>query len=150
MLQCVVCGGSISKQGDVFVCQTCGCQYSLEEVRRMAAEGGAQAAGASAAPAAEPPQTEGSGYSKLDNLYILARRARENNNSEDAAKYYHEILLEDPNSWEAAFYGVYYTAMKCKIGEIASAASSVSNCLESTMDLILKNVPKVFRCHATL
>jgi len=39
---CEVCGGSdIMKDKGVFVCQSCGCKYSLEEVRKMLAEDGA-------------------------------------------------------------------------------------------------------------
>lgn len=141
MLKCVVCeGNNIIKQGNVFVCQGCGCQYSLEEVKEMAKTNmgnGSEtvAPDNSMAPAAAV-------NTKLDNLYILARRDRDNNNTEDAAAHYHEILLEDPNSWEAAFYSVYFTALNCKIGQIASAADNVEKCLDSTMDLILKNVPK--------
>jgi len=36
---CEVCGGSdILKDNGVFVCQSCGCKYTLEEVRKMVAE----------------------------------------------------------------------------------------------------------------
>ena len=37
-IYCEVCGGKdILKDNGVFVCQSCGCQYSLEEVRKMVA-----------------------------------------------------------------------------------------------------------------
>ena len=45
---------------------------------------------------------------KLHNYYQVARRAKSDNDSETAAKYYSMILTEDPTSWEASFYSVYF------------------------------------------
>ncbi len=77
---------------------------------------------------------------ELDNLYQIARRAKENNNGENAAKYYDMILVKDPTSWEAAFYVVYFQATTCKIIEIQSAAISVSNCIDTVLMLIKDHV----------
>ena len=41
---------------------------------------------------------------KIDNLYQLARRARANGDGESAKNYYAQIILENPNDWEAVFY----------------------------------------------
>lgn len=41
---------------------------------------------------------------KAANLYTLARRAVEANDFEKVRKYYEEILMEEPNSWEAILY----------------------------------------------
>ena len=39
-LTCEMCGSTdLMKDGGVFVCQTCGCKYSVEEARRMMVEG---------------------------------------------------------------------------------------------------------------
>lgn len=133
-LVCEMCGGTdLIKDGGVFVCQTCGCKYTVEEARKMMIEGTVDVSGSTV----KVDTSE-----KLENLYTLARRAKNDENIEDAAKYYAEIRVEDPNSWEAAFYGVYYTAMNCKIGQIAYAANSVSNCLQSVTQLIINHVPK--------
>ena len=67
---------------------------------------------------------------------ILARRARDCDNSENAEKYYGMVLQEDPNNWEAAFFQVFYQSMQCKIMNISSAAYSVANNIDSTMKLI--------------
>ena len=48
---------------------------------------------------------------KLENLYKIARRARENEDSEQAYKRYEELLLEDPDNWEPAFFVAYYSAV---------------------------------------
>lgn len=134
-LVCELCGSTdIMKDGGVFVCQQCGCKYSLEEARKLM--------GLSAGTVDVSGSTvKIDSSSKLNNLYILARRAKETQNNADAIRYYHDIQVEDPNSWEAAFYGVYFTALDCKIGEIASAAMSIGNCLESIAKLILNYVP---------
>ena len=77
---------------------------------------------------------------RLHNLYQLARRAKDDNNNEYAAKYYDMILVEDPTSWEAAFYLVYCNAMRCSIAQIKSAGNSVSNCIDTVLSLIRDHV----------
>ena len=77
---------------------------------------------------------------ELKNLYEIARRAKDSDNSENATKYYDMILVKDPSSWEANFYVVYYKAMSCTIGQISSAGNSVMNCLPSVIDLVESNV----------
>lgn len=77
---------------------------------------------------------------EVKNLYELARRAKEAKNNEDAAQYYNMILIKDPSSWEANFFTVYFKAMTCKIEEIASAATSVTNCIHFSFVLIRDHV----------
>lgn len=126
-LTCEMCGSTnILKQDGVFVCQACGTKYSVEEAKKMMVSGTVNVAGTVKVDMSE----------KLSNLYKIARRAKEENNNDNAAKYYDLILQEDPNSWEASFYSVFYKAMGCKIAEIWSAASSVANCLKSVFPLI--------------
>ena len=132
-IKCEMCGSTdLVKQDGVFVCQSCGLQYSIEEVKKMMVEGTVDVSGSTV----KVDTSE-----RLKNLYALARRAKEDNNAVDAARYYNEIRVEDPNSWEAAFYAVYYSAMDIRIAQIASAARSVTNCLDSVMELIKNNVP---------
>ena len=132
-LTCEMCGSTnLLKQDGVFVCQSCGTKYSVEEARKMMVNGTVNIAGTVKVDMSE----------KLKNLYTIARRAKDEDNSENAAKYYDLILQEDPESWEASFYLVYYKAMSCKIAEISSAASSVENNLISVFDLITKQIPE--------
>lgn len=77
---------------------------------------------------------------EFNKYLMLARRAKEDNNSENAAKYYDLALQKNPLHWESAFYQVYYTAMSCKIGQIASAGNSVTNCLDGVFGLIKDNL----------
>lgn len=124
-LTCEMCGNvDLCEQDGYFVCQYCGCKYSDGEAKRMAVEGVVKI----------------DNSDELKNLYRIARRARNDNNVENAARYYDMILIKDPESWEAYFYQTYCRAMDCKIAEIQSAAKSVSNCIGSTFKLIKDKV----------
>ena len=130
-LQCEMCGSQdLVKDGGVFVCQSCGTKYSVEEAKRMMVEGTVDVKGTVKVDSSD----------ELKNLYEIARRAKDSDNSENATKYYDMILVKDPSSWEANFYVVYYKAMSCTIGKIVSAGNSVMNCLPSVIDLVEGNV----------
>lgn len=130
-LTCEMCGSTdLLKQDGVFVCQSCGCKYSVEEAKKMIVEGTVDVQGT--------VKVDTSG--ELANLYQLARRAKDNDNGENAVKYYDMILLKDPNSWEAAFYVVYCKAWECKIHQIESAGISVAECIDTVLKLIKDNV----------
>lgn len=130
-LTCEMCGSTnLIKEEGVFVCQSCGTKYSVEEAKKMMIDGTVEVAGT----------VKIDTSSELTNLYEIARRAKETDNSENALKYYDMILVKDPKSWEANFYVVYFRAMSCKIAEIQSASMSVANCLESVITLIKNHV----------
>lgn len=130
-LACEMCGATdVVKVDGLFVCQYCGTKYSVEEARRMMIEGTVEVTG----------RVKVDNSEKLENLYQIARRAKDDNNGENAAKYYDMILVEDPTSWEAAFYVVYFKAMECKIAQIHSAIVSVNNCIDTVLKLIKDKV----------
>lgn len=129
---CEMCGSQeIIKQDGMYICQHCGTKYSIDEARKLIIEGKVDVSGST---------VNINSQKKLDNLYILARRAKSAENVEDGAKYYNEICMLDPNSWEAAFYSVYYTSLQCRVGEAGSAATNIANCLDNVFDLITQNV----------
>ena len=131
-LTCEMCGGTdLIKQDGVFVCQSCGCKYSVEEARKLMIEGPVDVSGST---------VKIDTQQKKENLYEIARRARDDNNSIAAAKYYDMILQEDPFSWEASFYATYYMAMNTKVGQIAESAATVRNSYSSVLNLIKKHV----------
>ena len=130
-LTCEMCGSTnLIKEGGVFVCQSCGTKYSVEEAKKMMVEGTVDVKGTVKVDTSD----------ELKNLYEIARRAKDSDNSENATKYYDMILVKDPSSWEANFYVVYFRAMSCKIGEIWSAANSLKNCIEPVLQLVQSNV----------
>ena len=132
-LTCEMCGSTdLMKQDGVFVCQTCGTKYSVEEAKKMMVEGTVDVTGST---------VKVDTSDELANLYQLAHRAKIENNIENAAKYYDMILIKDPTSWEAAFYSVYYQALNCKIIQIESSVRSIQNSLDTVFALI--------SCHLT-
>lgn len=120
---CELCGSNdIVKQGEFYICQHCGTKYSLEEAKKLLGT-------------VKIDTSE-----ELKNLYQLARRARNDDNSENAQKYYEQILVKDPSSWEANFYSVYYQSMNTNIAGIRGAAIRVTNCEDTVLKLIEENV----------
>lgn len=73
---------------------------------------------------------------KTNNLLVLARRARETNDPASAARYYEQIMMEDPNNWEAVFYHDYCVAASCVIRDIAPAATRVGNAFQTAFNII--------------
>lgn len=132
-LVCEMCGSTdLIKQDGVFVCQSCGCKYSVEEAKKMMVEGTVDVTGSTV----KVDTSE-----ELTNLYQLARRAKAEENSNTAAKYYEMILMKDPSSWEAAFYSAYYTALNCTIAQIESAANAAANSVSSVLIIISRTMP---------
>ena len=107
VIKCEMCGSSdLVKQDGVFVCQSCGLQSSSEEIKTLTIEGTVDVRGSNV----KVDTTD-----ELENLYQIARRAKNDNNKANAAKYYDMIMVKDPTSWEAAFFSVYFTAMNCVV-----------------------------------
>lgn len=129
-LTCEMCGGTdLIKQDGVFVCQNCGTKYSVEEAKKMMIEGTVNVQGTVKVDASE----------KLKNLYVMARRAKDDNNAELASKYYEMIALENPLDWEAAFYFNYYKAKYTNLQDMRNSVIRLSNSLISIFDLIDKS-----------
>ena len=117
-LSCEKCGSTdLIKQDGMYICQYCGAKYMADESKKL-----------------------GDNSEKLQKLYKIARQSRDNNDSENAAKYYGMIMEEDPDSWEALFYNVYYRALQTKIFYIESAANSIANCLGNVLYLIKNGI----------
>lgn len=97
-LTCEMCGSTdLIKDGGVFVCQSCGCKYSIEEAKRMMIEG----------------TVDVQGTVKVDNSVFVekylanARRAKEKEDWEETEKYYNMVEQNDPDNIEAIFYSAY-------------------------------------------
>lgn len=120
-MRCEMCGShELVKQDGMYVCQYCGTKYTVEEARKLLGT-------------VRIDRTE-----EIENLLILARRARDDNDNVNAEKYYGRVLEANPNSWEAAFFQVYYCSKQAKIAEISSAATSVKNVIDTTFRLICR------------
>ena len=93
-LTCEMCGSTdLIKQDSVFVCQTCGCKYSIEEARKMMVEGTVEVTGT--------VKVDKSGA--LDNYLQMANNALDAKNYAEAENYANKIIEIDPRAWRAWF-----------------------------------------------
>lgn len=125
---CEMCSShDVVKQDGYYVCQSCGTKYTTEDAKKL--------------------MVEVEGTIKVDqsdamnNYLALARQARREGNSENAAKYYELVKTIDANNWEAYFYSTYYKAASSKLISLTEVSNNVSNCIPHTLDLIKKSVP---------
>lgn len=132
---CKMCGGTIDYNASdrVITCEYCGCKYSIEEAKKSLQDGVAD-----------------NNYDnsiklnpELENLYSLARRAKENDDEALAAKYYEQITLQNPDDWEAVFFASFFRFQSIKIAEIRSTVSKFHNLSISVLDIIKKNALKI-------
>ena len=103
-LTCEMCGSAdLMKQDGVFVCQSCGCKYSVEEAKRMMIEGSVDVSGSTV---------------KVDNSAFVekylqnARRAKMKEDWEETEKYYNMVEQNAPQNIEAVFYSSYAKARR--------------------------------------
>lgn len=102
-LTCEMCGSAdLIKDGGVFVCQTCGTKYSVEEAKRMMIEGTVDVQGT--------VKVDNSAY--VEKYLANARRAKEKEDWEETEKYYNMVEQNDPDNIEAIFYSAYGKAMQ--------------------------------------
>ena len=114
---CEMCDSNdVVKQGDYYVCQSCGTKYEPEAAKKL--------------------MVEIDDSNKLINLYDLARKARNENNVCNAENYYSQILDINPNDWEAYFYRSYYQTMGAKVAQLASAALSFDEAVGTTIEIL--------------
>lgn len=92
-LVCELCGShDVIKQDGYFVCQQCGTKYTVEEAKKIIG----------ADKSDEAVKIDRS--SETEKLLVLARRARDENNDENAAKYYDMVLRDDTCSSTGLFF----------------------------------------------
>ena len=132
-LVCELCGSNeFVKEDGYFVCQHCHTKYSPEEAKKIMVEGTVDVSGST---------VKVDSSDELSNALELARRARKENDSENARKYYEMIAISDPDNWESYFYAKYYKAMDTTIGSISSSAIVLSHCFDKSFELI-KKIPE--------
>ena len=101
-LTCEMCGSTnILKQDGVFICQSCGTKYSVEEAKKMMVSGTMNV----------------SGTVKVDNSAFVekylnnARRALAKDDWEEVEKYYNLVEQNSTNNMEAVFFSSFGKAM---------------------------------------
>ena len=93
-LTCEMCGSTdMLKQDGVFVCQTCGTKYSVEEAKKMMIEGTVNVSGT-----VKVDNTD-----KIKNYIEMAKSAYDADNKSEAESYCNRILEIEPENYEAWF-----------------------------------------------
>ena len=91
-LTCEMCGSTdLIKQDGVFICQSCGTKYSIEEAKKMMVEGTVEVAGT----------VKIDDSSKIENYYTMAENAYDASNQKEAESYCNKIIEIDPNNYRA-------------------------------------------------
>lgn len=126
-LTCEMCGSTdLIKDGGVFVCQTCGCKYSVEEARKMMIEGTVDVRGT--------VQVDNSANVKkyLEN----AKRAMAKEDWDETEKYYNLVEQNDPDNIEAIFYSAYAKAKQTLIEEDIYKREAAFKVLANSISII--------------
>lgn len=91
-LTCEMCGSTeMLKQNGVFVCQTCGTKYSVEEARKMMNEGAIEVQGT----------INVHNAAQLENLLNLARNSFDSKNYAQAEAFCNQIIAMNDKHYEA-------------------------------------------------
>jgi len=130
---CELCDSTdIVKQGGVFVCQSCGCKYSLEEMKKMMVE----------VPAEEEKEDEGAApvylAPEVDKHLANARRAKLKEDWEGTEKYYALVEQNDPDSIEAIFYSAFGKAMASLTEDDIYKRQATFNVLSNSLLLLIE------------
>lgn len=124
---CEMCDSKdLVKQEGVYVCQNCGTKYSVEEAKKLMIEGTVDVSGST---------VKIDNSSELENLYELARRAKNSRDYQNGIKYYEQILIKDSSSWEAYLYSTCFGMFVCKDEEIKSSANKVIKAIPELLKL---------------
>ena len=131
-LTCEMCGSTdLMKHDGVFVCQTCGCKYSVEEAKKMMIEGSVEVQGTVKIDESD----------KTAKLLLLARRAKTEDNLFDAKRYYDLVLMEKPDDWEANYYSSYYTLLDGTIEKLPINLKNFRNRANTALRMVIENDP---------
>lgn len=114
-LTCEMCGGTdLLKQDGVFVCQTCGCKYSVEEARKMMGE-------VSSTP------VEVKNAAQLENLLNLAKSSFESKNYTQAENFCNQVIAIDGKNYEA--WKLKGEAISLQVSITGSRYLEIYNCI---------------------
>lgn len=127
-LTCEMCGGTdLIKQDGVFVCQSCGMKYSVEEAKKMMIEGTVDVQGT----------VKVDDTAKIQNYLDLSKNAYDSGNGQSAFDYANkalEIAPKNPRAWIAKMKAIEYIATlgNLKLMEVVEAGKNAVAFAEET------------------
>ena len=91
-LTCEMCGSTdLVKQDGFFICQTCGCKYSVEEAKKMMIEGTVDVQGS----------VNVQNAAQLENLLKLAHSSFDSKNYAQAEEFCNQVIAMDDKNYDA-------------------------------------------------
>lgn len=128
-LTCEMCGGTdLLKQDGVFVCQTCGCKYSVEEARKMMGE-------VSSTP------VEVKNAAQLENLLNLAKSSFTSKNYAQAENFCNQVIAMDGENYEA--WKLKGEAISLQVNITNSRYLETYNCIMTAYRLLTDEEKKI-------
>lgn len=129
-LTCEMCGSTdLIKQDGVFVCQSCGCKYSVEEAKKMMIEGTVEVTGTVKVDSAE----------NIEKFLENARRAKKKEDWEETEKYYNLVEQHEPSNIEAIFYSSYGKAKRSLVEDDLYKRQAIFKVLQNCISIIDDN-----------
>ena len=112
-LQCEICGGTdIIKENGVFVCKTCGCKYSVDEIRKIMFDGAVEVTGTVKVDNSSQKQE------KINNYYKMAQASLDSRDVDGVITYCDKILELDSENYQA-------WVMKAKVAGWGSSLANI-------------------------
>ena len=120
-LVCEICGGTeLRKQNGVFICQSCGCQYTVEEAKKIMVDGVVQVEGT--------VQVDES--NRIDNLVTNIMRTFEASKSSEAYALCAELLKIDPQNPEGLIYSALSDGWQITYSNVSHAVDIQNELIE--------------------
>lgn len=117
-LTCEMCGSTdLVKQDGFFVCQTCGCKYSVEEAKKMMIEGTVEVQGS----------VNVQNFAQLESLLKLAHSSYNSKNYAQAEAFCNQVIAMDSKNYEA--WKLKGEAINYQIGTNNQRILEVYNCI---------------------
>ena len=141
-LTCEMCNSTdLVKQDGFFVCQTCGCKYSVEEAKKMMLEGTVDVQ--------DTVQVDNSAF--VEKYLANARRAKQKEDWKESEKYYNMVEQNDPTNIEAIFYSTFAQIKSALLeAETKDKRQGVFNILVKSVSVIDENYDNTSEEHQKL
>lgn len=124
-LTCEMCGSTdLVKQDGFFVCQTCGCKYSVEEAKKMMIEGTVNVQG----------DVRIKNAAQLENLLNLAESSFNSENYKQAEEFCNQIIAMDATNYMA--WKLKGEAINYQITSNNPRILEVYNCIMTSYDIL--------------
>ena len=124
-LTCEMCGSTdLMKQDGVFVCQSCGMKYSVEEAKKMMIEGTVDIQGT----------VKVENTAQIENLWRLAQSSYDSQNYAQAEEFCNQVIAIDAKNYEA--WKLKGEAINFQITSTNDRIAEVFNCILTSYQVL--------------